>query len=84
MEEITRIRNKRLDGLALTLEERRFLTKYYHRYAPCKLTLHVRETTRATWLAEAQAKGMPLSNWDAQRNPLSRMPVPPEPHAAKR
>jgi hypothetical protein len=84
MQEITRIRHKRLNGEFITQEERRFLTTYYNRYAPCKLTIHVKEATRQTWMAEASAKGMSLGGWVEHRVALSLLPVTPELEATKR
>ena len=84
MEEITRTRHKRLDGEALTQDERRFLTTYYNRYAPCKLTLQVKTSTREAWTNAARAQGMSPCGWVEHRVSLSLMPVSPEVEAAKR
>ena len=83
MEEITRIRHKKLAGEPLSNEDEAVLTTYYNRYNPTRITVTTKVAIKANWADSARHKGITLSKWVVEQVERSLMPVAPEVEAAK-
>src|SRR5688572_19442145 len=61
--ELTEIRYKKQRGEDLTLDEEAKLAAAAAKYAPCKITIHVRTERKKVWKSLADAQRISLSSW---------------------
>lgn len=61
--ELTEIRYKKQRGEPLTPEESAMLAAAAAKYAPCKITIHVRAERKKAWQEQASAQRISLSSW---------------------
>lgn len=83
MDEITRIRHKRLAGEPLTEEEKAVQREYFRKYNPTRITVSTKAAMKAAWQDAAQHQGLTLSAWMVEQIERAQLPVAPEVEAAK-
>jgi hypothetical protein len=83
MDEITRIRHKRLAGEPLTEAEQAVQREYFRKYNPTRISVSTKVAMKSAWSDAAKHQGLTLSAWVVEQVERAQMPIAPEVEAAK-